>query len=139
MQQVGGEQIVTLQRPAERFQPPAPKAEPPTIITDNVLGARTDLELRTILNNNLDKTVVVDFGSAFCHHCKALLPHFISASREHPKQKFVVASMDYMHVETQGIVYSPTISVYKKGKKVDSYWGIDAQRLKDHLWLHEDD
>lgn len=26
--------------------------------------------------------VVVDFGSAFCHHCKEMLPHFLSASRE---------------------------------------------------------
>lgn len=134
--------------------------------------------------------MVVDFGSAFCSHCKAMLPHFLAASRkvcpcwqtlailvaykgccqrlmvlisrmQHPKQMFVVASLDYMHVEAevrsyivypqhkciqsllgqpgtdivisrdltwcswwtlQGIVYTPTIAVYNKGKKVGVAW-----------------
>jgi hypothetical protein len=72
---------------------------------------------------------------------------------------------------SQGIVYTPTIAVYNKGKKVrhavgamydgsvsrtclavhphmivlrcrppqvDSFYGSDAQRLHDHLWLHDD-
>ena len=72
---------------------------------------------------------------------------------------------------SQGIVYTPTIAVYNKGKKVrtaacaihnssssrtcqavhscminlrcrppqvDSFYGSDAQRLDDHLWLHDD-
>ena len=113
---------------------PAPGAA--TAITSNVLGARTDLELRNILTEHRNETVcigpayyvqplnppvarsavdherqqqvvsaadvtlcnavaaqvVVDFGSAFCSHCKAMLPHFLTASRKVTAESAVTCS-----------------------------------------------
>lgn len=108
-------------------------------IAPNLTGVQTDLELRTVLDNNRHKTVFVDFGSAFCSHCASMLPHFIAASRKHQHQQFIVASVDYMLVEAEDIKWTPTVAVYKRGVKVDAFKLSDAQRMQDHLWLHEDD
>lgn len=108
-------------------------------IASNLTGVHTDLELRSILDSNRHRTVFVDFGSSFCTHCRSVLPHFLAASRERPQQQFVVASVDYMLIEAEDIKWTPTVAVYKRGVKVDAFKLSDAQRMKDHLWLHDDD
>jgi len=117
----------------------SPRATGPRQIAGNVQGASTDLELRSILTELRNETVFVDFGSSFCTHCRAMLPHFLMASRERPKQKFVVATVDYMLVEAEDIKWTPTVAVYKRGVKIDAFKLSDPQRLEDHLWLHTPD
>uniref|UniRef100_A0A7S1SWN0 Thioredoxin domain-containing protein n=1 Tax=Tetraselmis chuii TaxID=63592 RepID=A0A7S1SWN0_9CHLO len=129
--------------PAEPFRKvkssrPQPESKrcPPVKIQPNMVGARTDEELRQVLDSPSNSKVVVSFGSSWCTHCHEMLPHYIKFSREFPKNKYVVAQVDYMFHEAKGIKYTPTYTFFSKGKKVDEFFGSDAQRLRDHLWLH---
>lgn len=49
--------------------------------------------------------------------------------------------LTHMHacMWAQGIKYSPTFHVYRRGQLVDRVLGKEEQRLADHLWLHQDD
>ncbi|KAK9814615.1 hypothetical protein WJX72_008729 [[Myrmecia] bisecta] len=104
----------------------------------SLLAARTDSELRGHIRDNKDKTVVVKFGSSWCAHCHEMFPHFYRFSKEFPENKYVVAQLDYMDVESKGITYTPTYTFYKQGKKVDEFFGSNPQQLRDHIWLHTD-
>lgn len=41
-----------------------------------------------------------------------------------------------MHEVVKGVTYTPTFAVYKKGRKVDQFFGANEQQLRDHIWLH---
>eukprot|EP00873_Tetraselmis_striata_P002327 jgi/Tetstr1/422591/TSEL_013398.t1 len=130
-------------RPAEalrgatssRLKPPS-KASLPVKVTPNMTGCRTDDELRFVLDSSKAGKVVVSFGSSWCSHCHEMLPYLIKYSKEFPQHKYAVAQVDYMLHEAKGIKFTPTYTFFSKGKKVDEFFGSDAQRLRDHLWLH---
>ncbi|EIE23752.1 hypothetical protein COCSUDRAFT_63276 [Coccomyxa subellipsoidea C-169] len=84
-----------------------------TRIATNVAAARTDDELRSLLLKGKDKT--------------------------HPEHKYVVAQVDSMKDALQGIRYTPTFAVYRKGRKVDQFFGPSPQQLRDRVWLQSDD
>ena len=67
-----------------------------------------------------------------------MFPAFISFSSEFPIFKYAVAQVDYMTTSPSGIEYTPTFAVFKKGRKVDQFFGVNPQQLRDHLWLHSD-
>merc|ERR1712226_697232 len=107
-------------------------------ITPNMVGARTDEELRAALGGSdmQQKQVLVSFGSSWCTHCHEMFPHFLKLSKKFSEYKYVVAQVDYMQEEAKSVRYTPTYSFFSKGKKVDEFFGSDEQRLRDHLWLH---
>ena len=39
----------------------------------------------------------------------------------------------------QDVRYSPAFLVYRQGRKVDEVVGKEAQKLEDHLWLHNEE
>lgn len=82
-------------------------------------------------------TAVVNFGSSWCTHCHEMFPHMIALSKLFGSLKYAVAQVDYLSQGAQGIEYTPTFAVYHKGKKVDQFFGANAQQLHDHLWLHQ--
>lgn len=84
-----------------------------------------------------------------------MLPHFMRLSKQvsfgcsgnwsdlnhHRSQftgvKYVLAQLDYLQEEATDISYTPTYTVHNaKGKKVDEFFGVNPQKLDDHLWLH---
>lgn len=58
---------------------------------------------------------------------------------QHPQHSYVVAQVDYMKDALQGIKVTPTFAVFKKGRKVDQFFGPSPQQLRDRVWLHSDD
>ncbi|PRW58311.1 Thioredoxin-like 3-3 [Chlorella sorokiniana] len=106
-----------------------------TQILPHIAGLRTDEQLQQFLQRWRSDTVLVNFGSSWCHHCHQMFPHFLSLSKRFPQLKYAVAQVDYMHEETRGITYTPTFAVYKKGRKVDQFFGANEQQLRDHMWL----
>lgn len=58
---------------------------------------------------------------------------------QHPQHSYVVAQVDYMKNALQGIKVTPTFAVFKKGRKVDQFFGPSPQQLRDRVWLHSDD
>ena len=81
---------------------------------------------------------VVNFGSSWCAHCHKMFPHFLSLTHVFPQLKYAVAQVDYMTEAPRGIVYTPTFAVFRRGRKVDQFFGANEQQLRDHLWLHAD-
>ena len=117
---------------------PIVKASPLVKILPNITGLRTDEEYDTFLFKMRKEILVVNFGSSWCTHCHDMFPHVISLSTMFDSMKFAVAQLDYMSTSGKGIEYTPTFVLYKKGKKVDQFYGANAQQLHDHLWLHCD-
>ncbi|KAL3132923.1 hypothetical protein ABBQ38_006837 [Trebouxia sp. C0009 RCD-2024] len=107
-------------------------------ISPNVSTARTDDELGSKLHRDQGKLVWAMFGSSWCHHCHELFPSVYEISKKFPKNDFVVAQMDYMDAAVQGIRYTPTFRLYRKGRRLDEFIGTDAQRVEDHVWLWSD-
>ena len=58
---------------------------------------------------------------------------------QHPEHTYIVAQVDSMKDALQGIRYTPTFAVYRKGRKVDQFFGPSPQQLHDRVWLHSDD
>ena len=58
---------------------------------------------------------------------------------QHPQHRYVVAQVDYMKDALQGIKVTPTFAVFKRGRKVDQFFGPSPQQLRDRVWLHSDD
>lgn len=82
---------------------------------------------------------VVNFGSSWCSHCHKMFPHYLNLTSLFPKLKYAVAQVDFMVEAPRGITYTPTFAVYRKGRKVDQFYGANEQQLRDHLWLHCDE
>ncbi|CAL5223849.1 g6432 [Coccomyxa viridis] len=113
--------------------------EVPSTISSNVLGARSDNELRLALLTGRAGSVIVNYGSSWCAHCHELFPHFYDLARQFPQHRCVVAQVDYMKDALQGVKVTPTFAVFKKGRKIDQFFGPSPQQLRDRVWLHSDD
>ena len=57
---------------------------------------------------------------------------------QYTAHSYAVAQLEYLNEEAKGMKYTPTFVVYKRGRKVDSFYGGTPQQLEDHLWLHAD-
>jgi thioredoxin 1 len=67
-----------------------------------------------------------------------MLPHFLALTSAFPRLKYAVAQVDFMEAAARGVTYTPTFSVFRRGRRVDSFYGSNQQQLRDHLWLHND-
>lgn len=56
-----------------------------------------------------------------------------------PGIDFAIAQVDYMHKAAEDVLYTPTLSIYRKGKKVDEFFGSNAQQIRDRVWLQTDE
>eukprot|EP00884_Botryococcus_braunii_P000652 jgi/Botrbrau1/10588/Bobra.0358s0008.2 len=119
-------------------QPPQ-KSAPALRLSKSVAAAQTDEEFRTFLNGSRERTVAVQFSSAWCAHCHEMFPHFHAFSKKFPELRFLVAQLDFMDREAKDIKFTPTYAFYRQGKVVDQFWGSDPQQLQDHIWLHSAD
>lgn len=81
---------------------------------------------------------MVNFGSSWCAHCHLMFPHFLALAAAFPSLAYAVAQVDSMQQVASTVTHTPTFVVYRRGRKVDSFFGANAQQLRDHLWLHSD-
>lgn len=122
---------------ADRPQPEH-KPAPPVKILPNVTGLRTDEQVSEFLERHRDSQVVLNYGSSWCTHCHELFPCFVGLTRQFGGLAYGVAQVDYMREAVRGISYTPTFAVFRRGKKVDQFYGSDKQTLRDRIWLHAD-
>eukprot|EP00955_Chlamydomonas_euryale_P069782 360578-Chlamydomonas_euryale.AAC.21 len=121
---------------AALMQPP-PKAQP-SEIGPHMQGVRTDAEYDMFMSETAGKTALMQFGSTWCVKCAEFFPTFYSLSKKYTAIKYAVAQVDYMNERAKDIRYSPTFAFYRDGRRVDLVVGKDANKLEDHLWLHND-
>lgn len=119
---------------------PVKKATPLQKILPNMFGLKTDEDVEHFLFKTRKKTAVVNYGSSWCTHCHEMFPHMIQLSKMFSQSiQYAVAQVDYLSSEmSKGVEYTPTFAVFKHGKKVDQFYGANAQQLYDHLWLHHE-
>lgn len=119
---------------------PVKKAAPLQKILPNMTGLKTDMDVEQFLFKSRKNTAVVNYGSSWCTHCHEMFPHMINLSKLFSTSiRYAVAQVDYLSSEvSRGIEYTPTFAVFSNGKKVDQFYGANAQQLYDHLWLHQD-
>jgi thioredoxin 1 len=124
----------------------------PARLPPNLLSVNSDAELREVLASAGAKTVVVDFGAAWCEKCKAVEPVLASlgvqarsasagacflahSQLQFPNMRFVLADADYLPELAADVRYTPTFFVFRAGKKVDEFVGTNQQMLRDRAWL----
>eukprot|EP00271_Cylindrocystis_brebissonii_P023684 TRINITY_DN9967_c0_g1_i1.p1 TRINITY_DN9967_c0_g1~~TRINITY_DN9967_c0_g1_i1.p1 ORF type:complete len:140 (+),score=29.52 TRINITY_DN9967_c0_g1_i1:218-637(+) len=104
---------------------------------DNLRQASSDEELDRYLKeaSAQKRPVVVNYGAAWCHACKQMLPTFVNLSSEYSNPLFIYAEADKCSVATKDIPYTPTFQFFRNGQKVDEFYGAGAQRLRDRVWM----
>ena len=59
-------------------------------------------------------------------------------SSQIPQNQYVLAQVDGMGAAVKDLDYTPTFVFYRKGRRVDQFYGSSAQQLRDHLWLQSE-
>ena len=59
--------------------------------------------------------------------------------QQRPEIEFAVAQVDYMHRAAQDVTFTPTVTIFQNGKKVDEVLGASAQQIRDRVWLQTDE
>eukprot|EP01024_Parvocaulis_polyphysoides_P020331 TRINITY_DN19470_c0_g1_i2.p1 TRINITY_DN19470_c0_g1~~TRINITY_DN19470_c0_g1_i2.p1 ORF type:complete len:119 (-),score=11.04 TRINITY_DN19470_c0_g1_i2:278-634(-) len=108
-------------------------------VSAQIVGVRTDEELERFQSLNKNKTQIVQWGASWCVHCKEIFPVFKLLSEKFQNQSYGLAQIDAMVMAGRSVKYTPTFTVFQGRKKVDEFYGVDSQKLRDHLWLHNDD
>ncbi len=89
----------------------------------------TDFNQRVIQNSH-EKPVFVDFWADWCQPCKILMPLLEKLAKEY-QGKFILAKVnsdEQKSLATQhGVRSIPTVKVFKKGKVVDSFMGVQPE------------
>lgn len=121
------------------FSPPQPGASPPD--PTSLLGVHTDAQLaaalRPVPGRDPNEPVFVLFGSEWCSHCHAALATLDAARpAAAPGARFVAALVDGMGPAADAVKFTPSLVVYRRGRRVDAFVGADAQKLRDRVWLH---
>ncbi|XP_024518113.1 thioredoxin-like 3-3 [Selaginella moellendorffii] len=98
----------------------------------NLVSARNNEQFKSLL----DRAKASKKTVSLCVMCKQMLPTFCNLSNEYPRSLFIYADIDECPDETKDVRYTPTFRFYSNGDKVDEFYGVGAQRLRDRVWLH---
>eukprot|EP01025_Chloroclados_australasicus_P054231 TRINITY_DN6424_c0_g1_i2.p2 TRINITY_DN6424_c0_g1~~TRINITY_DN6424_c0_g1_i2.p2 ORF type:complete len:139 (-),score=3.51 TRINITY_DN6424_c0_g1_i2:326-742(-) len=107
-------------------------------ISKQIVGIRSDEQLKQFMSQNKEEVHIIQWGASWCLHCKEIFPVFKLLSDKFQENKYGLAQIDYMEQASRQIKYTPTFSIFKNHKVVDEFCGVDAQKLRDHIWLHND-
>jgi len=108
---------------------------PSSFVSRNLRRARSEAELREVLQHSGERTVVVEFGASWCHKCHQVLPFYLQLAKTYPDALFVIADVDHLPEAASTIRFTPTFTFFARGKKVDEFAGADKQRLSDRCWV----
>ncbi|XP_015779316.1 PREDICTED: thioredoxin-2-like [Acropora digitifera] len=108
-----------------------------------VAGQIVELETKEDFDNFLkeagEKLVVVDFFATWCGPCKKMSPTIKKLAEEYADKVFF-AKVDVDEnadtAEEQEISAMPTFMLYKSRRKVDSFTGANAEKLKELVQRH---
>jgi thioredoxin 1 len=95
------------------------------------------------LKKKLDETkgkqlVVVNFGASWCKHCHKLSPSVFDEAEKYPNSEFIFTDVDLLPETAKFMRWTPTVGIYKFGRKVDEIEQCKIRQLKDRVWLWSD-
>jgi len=82
--------------------------------------------------------VVVNFGASWCKHCHKLSPSMFDEAEKYPNSEFIFTDVDLLPETAKFMRWTPTVGIYKFGRKVDEIEQCKIRQLKDRLWLWSD-
>ena len=82
--------------------------------------------------------VVVNFGATWCKHCHKLSPSMFDEVEKYPNSEFVFTDVDLLPESAKYVRWTPTVAIYKMGRKIDEIEQCKVEQLKDRLWLWHD-
>mmetsp|Transcript_13747 Transcript_13747/g.38730 ORF Transcript_13747/g.38730 Transcript_13747/m.38730 type:complete len:109 (+) Transcript_13747:2021-2347(+) len=105
---------------------------------EGVSFVNSDEDLEHLIEESRRKgtKLFVEFGTAWCDHCKGMVSSMVALGKEHPRHTFAVADVFRTPVLSKSVVYTPTFWVYDRGVKVDQLVGSNKTNLRDRAWLH---
>ena len=139
------EGVMRFTRPKQRFrlapswfQKPPQRKQRVVDDTGGVHFVKSDQDLQHLIEEtkNGSSKLFVEFGAAWCEHCKGMIPTMIDLSRKNKKHTFAVADVFATPEISKSVVYTPTFWVFDDGVKVDQLVGSNPMQLRDRIWLH---
>ena len=102
---------------------------------------KTVEEWRSIIAENSERLVVMDFYAVWCGPCKAMAPAFKSWASEYPTALFCKVDVDKNRptMEAAQIKAMPTFKFYKGGVEIESVRGANRAKVKELLETHKTD
>jgi thioredoxin 1 len=96
-------------------------------------------DFQAMLSEAGDKLVVVDFFAEWCGPCRMIAPKVHAMAEEMENVKFVKVDVDENEdvTESADVQAMPTFILYKKGEKVDTMSGANADKLKEMIKNNE--
>ena len=82
--------------------------------------------------------VVVNFGASWCKHCHKLSPSVFDEAEKYPNSEFIFTDVDLLPETAKFMRWTPTVGIYKFGRKVDEIEQCKIRQLKDRVWLWSD-
>ena len=82
--------------------------------------------------------VVVNCGASWCKHCHKLSPSVFDEAEKYPNSEFIFTDVDLLPETAKFMRWTPTVGIYKFGRKVDEIEQCKIRQLKDRVWLWSD-
>ena len=82
--------------------------------------------------------VVVNFGASWCKHRHKLSPSVFDEAEKYPNSEFIFTDVDLLPETAKFMRWTPTVGIYKFGRKVDEIEQCKIRQLKDRVWLWSD-
>jgi len=82
--------------------------------------------------------VVVNFGASWCKHCHKLSPSVFDEAEKYPNSEFIFTDVDLLPETAKFMRWTPTVGIYKFGRKVDEIEQCKIRQLKDRVCLWSD-
>lgn len=94
-------------------------------------------DLKNILSNNKDKTIIIDTYAKWCQPCKKISPFFENLSNDQLYKNVVFVKIDIDNAtniqEYLDPEKLPTFYIFKNLMKIDEYTGSNEEQLKNFL------
>jgi len=104
-----------------------------------------------------NRLLIVNFGAEWCKHCHKLSPIMFDLAEKYNHHRtttttmnmntfkhggegidFVFTDVDLLPTSAKDVRWTPTVSIFCKGRKIDEIEQCNEQQLKDRVWLWSD-
>uniref|UniRef100_A0A7R9VTW2 Thioredoxin domain-containing protein n=1 Tax=Chlamydomonas euryale TaxID=1486919 RepID=A0A7R9VTW2_9CHLO len=94
-----------------------------------------------LVTNEPRKLAVVDFTAVWCGPCRVIAPVYAALSKAHPEVTFTKVDIDNADVrsvvEKHQVTGVPTFVFYKGGKQINSFTGVQRDKLLQLIEQHK--
>ncbi|CAJ0923232.1 unnamed protein product, partial [Mesorhabditis belari] len=98
-----------------------------------VIHVESDDHFKTLLEENKNKVVVIDFTASWCGPCKFIAPLYEELANSHPNTVFLKVDVDECTGAANDVEAMPTFRFFVNGEKVAEFTGGNESKLKEYV------